>query len=200
MNATNNSLSSSKDACFHWHVIINDEYVVSDYFYTVLAIVINLLTCPFIILLNGLVIVAIKTKRRLQTPHNILLACLAATDLVVGIGAQPVFITEEIYVLVAGTSSLACSFYNLTQLVINYFYTVLAIVINLLTCPFIILLNGLVIVAIKTKRRLQTPHNILLACLAATDLVVGIGAQPVFIAEEIYVLVAGTSSLACFVL
>ena len=121
MNATNNSLSSSKDACFHWHVIINDEYVVSDYFYTVLAIVINLLTCPFIILLNGLVIVAIKTKRRLQTPHNILLACLAATDLVVGIGAQPVFITEEIYVLVAGTSSLACSFYNLTQLVIMCF-------------------------------------------------------------------------------
>ena len=68
----------------------------------------NLLTCPFVIILNSLVIIAIKTKPRLQTPHNILLACLAVTDLMVGIGAQPAFITHKIIVLVHRSSALAC--------------------------------------------------------------------------------------------
>ena len=35
-----------------------------------------LVACPFTILLNALVMIAVKTKRRLQTHPNILLACL----------------------------------------------------------------------------------------------------------------------------
>ncbi|KAL9987003.1 hypothetical protein ACROYT_G001237 [Oculina patagonica] len=115
MNATNQSSSSPAVLCFRWHSIIQDDYVVSDYFFTVLATIINLLTCPIVILLNALVITAITTKPRLQTMHNILLACLAVPDLVVGIVAQPVFITLEIMVLVGGSSSLTCTFYNLAQ-------------------------------------------------------------------------------------
>ena len=108
MNSTNHSLSSLEDDCNYRQIITHDEYVVSDYFFTVLAIIINLLTCPFVILLNSLVIIAIKNKPRLQTPHNILLACLAVTDLMVGIGAQPAFITQKIIVLIHRSSALAC--------------------------------------------------------------------------------------------
>ena len=43
--------------------------------------------------------VAVKTKRRLQTHPNILLACLALTDLMVGLVVQPLYITKTIFIL-----------------------------------------------------------------------------------------------------
>lgn len=63
-------------------------------------------------------------------------------------------------------------------------------VINLLVSPCSILLNILVIVAVKTSPRLKTNHHILLASLAGTltDLLTGAISQPLLIAEEIYLL------------
>ena len=61
-------------------------------------------------------------------------------------------------------------------------------VINLLVSPCSILLNVLVIVAVKTSPRLKTNHHILLASLAGTDLLTGAISQPLLIAEEIYPL------------
>jgi len=49
-------------------------------------------------------------------------------------------------------------------------------------------LNALVMVAVKTRRRLQTHPNILLACLALTDLMVGLVVQPLHIAITIFLL------------
>ena len=48
---------------------------------------------------------------------------------------------------------------------------------------FIILLNILVIFAVKTMRQLRPKSNIALACLATTDLVVGLVLQPLGIAS-----------------
>ena len=61
--------------------------------------VINLLVSPCSILLNILVIVAVKTSPRLKTNHHILLASLAGTDLLTGAIQQPLVITEEINLL-----------------------------------------------------------------------------------------------------
>ena len=41
------------------------------------TIVINNITCPFTVLLNVLVLMAVKRKPALQSKTNILLACLA---------------------------------------------------------------------------------------------------------------------------
>jgi len=65
----------------------------------VTAVVINLAACPFTILLSALIMVAVKTKRRLQTHPNILLACLALTDLMAGLVLQPLDITKTIFLL-----------------------------------------------------------------------------------------------------
>ena len=62
------------------------------------------------------------------------------------------------------------------------------IVVNALTCPLIIVLNILVMVAVKTKPQLRTKSNIALACLATTDLVVGLVLQPLQIASDISLL------------
>ena len=49
----------------------------------IIRMVVNALTCALIILLNILVMVAVKTTLQLRTKSNIALACLATTDLVV---------------------------------------------------------------------------------------------------------------------
>ena len=67
------------------------------------------------------------------------------------------------------------------------------IVIHATTCPITILLNLLVMIAVKTKARLQRKSNIALACLASTDLMVGLVAQPLLIA--VMVNLSGVCSL-----
>lgn len=72
------------------------------------------------------------------------------------------------------------------------------LVIHILTFPLTAFLNALVMIAVKTKRRLRAnKSNILLACLASTDFVVGVVAQPLFIAMVITVLVDETTSALC---
>ena len=73
---------------------------------------------------------------------------------------------------------------------------IVRIVVNALTCPLIILLNILVMVAVKTKRQLRTKSNIALACLATTDLVVGLVVQPLHIASASYSL-KGEANMFC---
>ena len=65
---------------------------------------------------------------------------------------------------------------------------------TVLTCPFIILLNILVIVAVKTKRHLRSKSNTALACLATTDLLVGLFVQPLLIASA-SLLVKGEANM-----
>ena len=55
-------------------------------------IIFNSIACPFTVLLKVLVILAVKSRPRLQSKPNILLACLAATDAMNGLAAQPTFI------------------------------------------------------------------------------------------------------------
>ena len=67
-------------------------------------------------------------------------------------------------------------------------FSMTTIILNVLSFPVTILMNLLVIMAVKTRRRLQSKYNILLACLAGTDLLVGAASQPTLIAREIYVI------------
>ena len=77
----------------------------------IVRIAVNALTCPLIILLNILVIVTVKTKRQLRTKSNIALACLATTDLVVGLAVQPLYIASS-DLLFQGKTDTFCSLLN----------------------------------------------------------------------------------------
>ena len=99
------------------------------------------------------------------------------------------------------TTSLSCGF---TFLPLNpsqispdlYAVIIMKFAVTALTCPIIILLNILVMVAVKTKRQLRTKSNIALACLATTDLVVGLVVQPLQIASSIF-LFHGETNVFC---
>ena len=62
--------------------------------------------------MNTLIIFAIKTRRPLQSNYNILLACLAATDMAVGLVSQPLIIAQEIYYLSGASLEDYCAFYK----------------------------------------------------------------------------------------
>ncbi|CAH3167328.1 unnamed protein product [Porites evermanni] len=84
---------------------------LSDLAYAVLValIVIHATTCPFTILLNLLVMIAVKTKPRLQSMSNITLACLASTDTMVGLVVQPLLITLMVNLIQGKTTAGVCS-------------------------------------------------------------------------------------------
>lgn len=69
------------------------------YGFLITAAVLDFVACLFNIFLNTMVMVAVKTKRRLQTHSNVLLACLALTDLMVGLVVQPLHFTMTIFLL-----------------------------------------------------------------------------------------------------
>ena len=71
----------------------------------IITIIINSVACPFTVLLNVLVIIGVKRRPRLQTYTNILLACLAATDALTGITAQPLYILWRTSQLLGITNS-----------------------------------------------------------------------------------------------
>jgi hypothetical protein len=95
------SIGSENDCRSLFVKSVTLRYPSNGLFYGLLvaAAVLELVAYPFTILLNALVMVAVKTKRRLQTHPNILLACLALTDLMVGLVAQPLHITNTIFLL-----------------------------------------------------------------------------------------------------
>ena len=58
--------------------------------------IINIVTSPFAVIVNALVVIAIFRCNRLRTPVNLFIACLALSDVFVGLTAQPGYITYRL--------------------------------------------------------------------------------------------------------
>ena len=67
--------------------------------------------------MNVLVIMAVKTRPRLQSKYNILLACLAGTDLLVGAASNPSFIVGQIYVIKGLSLTEYCRYHKESHLI-----------------------------------------------------------------------------------
>ena len=96
MNVTESKAESS---CAMNEMVWKQEYLGEKIAFAMTAIILNILSFPVTIVMNVLVIVAVKTRPRLQSNYNILLACLAGTDLLVGAASQPSYIVGQIYVI-----------------------------------------------------------------------------------------------------
>ena len=99
MNVTESKEGSLVVICPMNEMVWKREYQVEKIAFAMTAIILNVLSFPATILMNVLVIMVVKTRPRLQSKYNILLACLAGTDLLVGVASQPVFIVAQIYVI-----------------------------------------------------------------------------------------------------
>ena len=88
------SQETGKEECTYLHgAVWQKTYLTENTYRQLIALtIINTVSVFPIILINALVIFAVATRRRLQTNSNILLACLASTDLLAGIFVQPLAI------------------------------------------------------------------------------------------------------------
>ena len=106
----------------------------------IIIIIINTITCPFTVLLNLLVIKAIKSTPRLRTNSNILLACLAVTDSLTGLLGQPLFVLSKIFQLFGlSDSGTIENCYFTTAIVIvtaSYFHLMLVTLERLIAIKF----------------------------------------------------------------
>jgi len=107
----------------------------------VAAAALNLVACPVTIFLNALVMIAVKTKRRLQTHPNVLLACLALTDLMVGLVLQPLHITKTIFLLQGKSIHEFCD--------IELAFTLFFMTLTFATVAHLLLISGERYLAIK---------------------------------------------------
>ena len=78
--------------------------------------VVSLITFPFTAALNASVILAVKTKSRMRAiMSNILLACLATTDLMVGVIVQPMFTALMITIVRGQITTKTCTLQKVAQ-------------------------------------------------------------------------------------
>ena len=115
-SAMNVTESKAGSTCPMNEMIWKQEYQVEKFAFAVTAIILNILSFPVTIVMNVLVIMAVKTRRRLQSKYNILLACLAGTDVLVGAASQPSYIVGQIYVIKGLSLSECCRYHKLTHL------------------------------------------------------------------------------------
>ena len=79
-------------SCFHlpdpaFHQV-SERYLVN-----LLTAITNIIASPFAVVSNLLIVVAIFNNARLRTPSNLLIGCLALSDVLVGLAVQPGYIT-----------------------------------------------------------------------------------------------------------
>ena len=90
-----------ENSCDNLFFPVRLRYNFSDLTHSILiaAAILSFFACPFTWFLNAMIILAVKTKRRLQTHSNMFLASLALTDLVTGLVVQPLHEVMTIFML-----------------------------------------------------------------------------------------------------
>ena len=85
----------SSSSCFH----LPDpsfQQVSERYHMNLLTAIINILASPFAVVSNLFIAVAVFYNNRLRTPSNLLIGCLALSDVLVGLAVQPGYITYRL--------------------------------------------------------------------------------------------------------
>ena len=129
MNETESNTRPLVKICPMNEIVWKQEYQVEKIAFAMAAIILNTLSFPVTILMNVLVIMAVKTRTRLQSKYNILLACLAGTDLLVGAASQPTFIAAQIYIIKGLSLTEYCRYHKESHLI--FFIPILASLFHL---------------------------------------------------------------------
>ena len=109
MNITSSAAKIPSEFCRRFQ---EEENFMENFLSTLVFVILSVLSCPVIILMNVLVIMVVKRTPRLQSTYNMLLACLAGTDLLVGTVTQPTIIAAEVFAIAGGSVVTYCNIKN----------------------------------------------------------------------------------------
>ncbi|XP_078352954.1 alpha-1A adrenergic receptor-like [Oculina patagonica] len=89
------NITASVPSCFH---LADPDFQHASQRYTtnLITAIINIVTAPLAVMVNILVVTAVFSSSRLRTPSNLLIACLALSDVLVGLTAQPGYISYRL--------------------------------------------------------------------------------------------------------
>ena len=119
-NTTTSSTVHSRDStCFH---LPNAEFdkIHHRIATNLVTGVINAVLMPFAVAANFLIIFVISRKTSLQTPSNVLLACLAISDILVGLFVQPSYVAFRLLENTNGFVPCAVRMFFSTEFYICY--------------------------------------------------------------------------------
>ena len=125
---------------------------------------------------NALVIFAVATRRRLQINSTVLLACLAGTDLLAGLVAQPITVVVEVKRLLGG--GLSCP--------LEKIQTVAIVAVAFASLSHLVLISGDRYFAIKNPLRyhdIVTKQRLTLGLLLAWAFTVAVTIQEIILAS-----------------
>ena len=91
----NNSVHVPSSSCFHLPDP-NFHHVSQRFIVNLITAIINIATAPVAVTANTLVATVIFSCSRLRTPSNLLIGCLAVSDVLVGLTVQPGYITYRL--------------------------------------------------------------------------------------------------------
>lgn len=151
----NSSRDTSPLKCGMYYFIggVLEHFSTQTYSVVVCNIVIRAMACPFTIVLNVLVMTAVKTKVRLQSLSNVALAYLAATDAMVGILVQPLHISVMITTLQGHTTSDVCRLQNVPRFIDHNLFV--SIQVSLGAAFIVLLIFCSVMVYRETRHEMQ---------------------------------------------
>ena len=157
MNSSHQIQNEFPGNCVLYSFIGGKPVHLSDLSYAILIalIVIHATTCPFTIVLNLLVMIAVKTKARLQSMSNMALACLALTDVMVGLVVQPLFIAQIWNIIQGETTASACSIQIASKLFNSLFGLSSIVHLSLISVDrYIAIMRPYIYIQTVTKRRI----------------------------------------------
>ena len=88
----NNTSAASSLPCFHLPDPSFDR-VSERFLVNLVTAIVNIISAPFAVVSNLLIAIAVFKNARLRTPSNLLIGCLALSDILVGLAVQPGYIT-----------------------------------------------------------------------------------------------------------
>ena len=158
----------------------------------IISIIINSIACPFTVVLNARVIMAVKERPRLRTNSNILLACLAVTDLFTGLLGQPSFILWRVFLFLGLKSSRTVGSFHFDALAVfvvaSYVHLMLVTLERLIAIKFTMLYSKIV-----------TGHNMKMAVSVAWIIAFMCGVFNVLKMYHVLVPMGGLITFSCIV-
>lgn len=148
----NSSRDTSPLKCGMYYFIggVPEHFSTQTYSVVVFNIVILAMACPLTIVLNVLVMTAVKMKARLQSLSNVALAYLAATDAMVEILVQPLHISVMITTLQGHTTSNVCRLQNVPRFIDHNLFVSIQVSLG---AAFIVLLIFCSVMVYRETRR-----------------------------------------------